>query len=90
MEYNVNIIFDEYLNIKEFIFLPESPYYYELTGVICHFGSNDEGGHFIAYCKNSNNCEWYKFNDSFVSKCYFYEVQNANLPYVLFYNYVQV
>ena len=90
LEYNVNIIFDEYLNIKEFIFSPESPYYYELTGVICHFGSNDEGGHFIAYCKNSNNCEWYKFNDSFVSKCYFYEVQNANLPYVLFYNYVQV
>ena len=90
LEYNVNIIFDEYLNIKEFIFSPESPYYYELTGVICHFGSNDEGGHFIAYCKNSNNCEWYKFNDSYVSKCYFYEVQNANLPYVLFYNYVQV
>ena len=90
LEYNVNIIFDEYLNIREFIFSPESPYYYELTGVICHFGSNDEGGHFIAYCKNSNNCEWYKFNDSFVSKCYFYEVQNANLPYVLFYNYVQV
>ena len=90
LEYNVNIIFDEYLNIREFIFSPESPYYYELTGVICHFGSNDEGGHFIAYCKNSNNCEWYKFNDSYVSKCYFYEVQNANLPYVLFYNYVQV
>ena len=90
LEYNVNIIFDEYLNIREFIFAPESPYYYELTGVICHLGSNDEGGHFIAYCKNSNNCEWYKFNDSFVSKCYFYEVQSANLPYVLFYNYVQV
>ena len=90
LEYNVNIIFDEYLNIREFIFSPESPYYYELTGVICHFGNNDEGGHFIAYCKNSNNCEWYKFNDSYVSKCYFYEVQNANLPYVLFYNYVQV
>ena len=90
LEYNVNIIFDEYLNIKEFIFSTDSPYYYELTGVICHLGSNDDGGHFIAYCKNSNNCEWYKFNDSFVSKCYFYEVQNANLPYVLFYNYVQV
>ena len=90
LEYSVNIVFDEYLNLREFIFSPQSPYYYELTGVICHLGSNDEGGHFIAYCKNSNNCEWYKFNDSFISKCYFYEVQSANLPYVLFYNYVQV
>jgi len=90
LEYNINIVFDEYLNIREYIFANNSPYYYELTGVICHFGSNDEGGHFIAYCKNSNNCEWYKFNDQFVNKCYFYEVQNANLPYVLFYNYIQV
>ena len=89
LEYNVNIVFDEYLNLKDYIFAPDSPYYYELTGVICHYGSNDEGGHFIAYCKNCNNCEWYKFNDQFVTRCRFYEVQNANLPYVLFYNYVQ-
>ena len=90
LEYNVNIVFDEYLNIREYIFANNSPYYYELTGVICHFESNDEEEHFIAYCKNSNNCEWYKFNDQFVNKCNFYEVQNANLPNVLFYNYVQV
>ena len=90
LEYNVNIVFDEYLNIREYIFANNSPYYYELTGVICHIESNDEEGHFIAYCKNSNNCEWYKFNDQFVNKCNFYEVQNANLPNVLFYNYVQV
>ena len=90
LEYNVNIVFDEYLNIREYIFANNSPYYYELTGVICHFESNNEEGHFIAYCKNSNNCEWYKFNDQFVNKCNFYEVQNANLPNVLFYNYVQV
>ena len=90
LEYNVNIVFDEYLNLRDYIFASNSPYYYELTGVICHFGNNDEGGHFIAYCKNSNDCEWYKFNDQFVNKCNFYEVQSANLPYVLFYNYVQV
>ena len=89
LEYNVNIQYDEYLNLREFVFALDSPYYYELTGVICHLGSNDEGGHFIAYCKNSNNCEWYKFNDQFVSKCNFSEVRNANLPYVLFYNYIQ-
>ena len=89
LEFDVNIIFEEYLNLKKYIYLKDSPYYYELTGVICHIGSNDEGGHFIAYCKNSENCEWYKYNDQFVTKCYFDEVKKAKLPYVLFYSYVQ-
>jgi len=88
LEFDVNIIFEEYLNLRKFIFLKDSPYYYELTGIICHFGSNDEGGHFIAYCKNSENCEWYKYNDQFVTKCNFDEVKKTKLPYVLFYSYV--
>ena len=90
IEFNVNIIFEEYLNLRKYIYASDSPYYYELTAVICHFGSNDMGGHFIAYCKNSNNCEWYKFNDQFVTKCSFNEVCRTGLPYVLFYSYVQV
>ena len=89
LEFNVNIIYEEYLNLRKFIYFENSPYYYELIGVICHFGSNDDGGHFIAYCKNSENCEWYKYNDQFVTKCYFDEVKKAKLPYVLFYSYVQ-
>ena len=89
LEFNVNIVLEEYLNIREYIFAPDSPYYYELTGVISHFGGNDEEGHFIAYCKNSNNCEWYKFNDQMVTKCAFDEVTKIGLPYVLFYNYIK-
>jgi len=89
LEFNVNIVYEEYLNLRKYIHFENSPYYYELIAVICHLGSNDEGGHFIAYCKNSENCEWYKYNDQFVTKCYFDEVKNAKLPYVLFYSYVQ-
>ena len=90
LEYDVNIKLEEYIDLREYIFAAESPYYYELIGVICHFVSNDEGGHFIAYCKNSNNCEWYKFNDQLVTKCTFDEVTKTGLPYVLFYNYAKV
>ena len=90
IEFNINIIFEEFLNIKKHIIFRDSPYYYELIGVISHFGSNDMGGHFIAFCKNSNNCEWYKYNDQIVTKCYFNEVKGSGLPYVLFYNYVEV
>jgi len=89
LEYNVNIEFDEYLNLNKYIIDENSPYYYELIGVICHFGSNDMGGHFVAFCKNYNNCEWYKYNDQMVTKCLFNEVRQSGLPYVLFYNYVQ-
>ena len=89
IEFNVNVIFEDYLNLRKYVCDNNSPYYYELTGVICHFGSNDMGGHFIAYCKNCNNCEWYKYNDQIVTKCSFNEVKGTGLPYVLFYNYVE-
>jgi ubiquitin C-terminal hydrolase len=90
LEFNVNIVFEEYLNLRKYVYSPVSPYYYELTGVITHYGDNDSGGHFIAYCKNCNNCEWYKYNDQFVTRCTFNDVVNNGLPYVLFYSYIQV
>mgnify|MGYP002624855671 CR=1 FL=1 len=89
LEFDVNIIFEEYLNLRKYVYSPVSPYYYELTGVITHYGENDSGGHFIAYCKNCNNCEWYKYNDQFVTRCTFNDVVNNGLPYVLFYSYIQ-
>ncbi len=89
IEFNVNIDFDEYLDVRKYVYANDSFYFYELVGVICHFGTNDMGGHFIAYCKNSNNCEWYKYNDSIVTKCDFKEIKNSRLPYVLFYSYLR-
>ena len=61
IEFNVKIIFEEYMDLRNFVINPDSPYYYELKGVISHFGSNDEGGHFIAFCKNSNDCKCISF-----------------------------
>lgn len=90
IEHDVNITFGEYLDISKFVHMTDGPHQYELTGVISHFGTNDDGGHFIAYCKNSNNCKWYKFNDTIVTECSFKEVQGTGLPYVLFYNYFDV
>ena len=90
MEFNVNIVFEEYLNIRKFVFMKESPYYYELTGVICHFGDNDDSGHFIAYCKNCDDCNWYKFNDGVITKCSFSDVCQNGMHYVLFYSYIQM
>ena len=90
IEFDVNIIFEEYLNIKKFVYAYDSPYYYELTGVICHLDSNDNGSHFIAFCKNCNTCEGHKFNDQEVTKGSFNDVKQTGRPYVLFYSYIIV
>ena len=88
LQFKINILFDELLDLRKYIFAGDSPYYYELTGVICHFGTNDDGGHFIAYCKNYKDCQWYKYNDGMVNKCTFNDVKVNGLTYVLFYSFI--
>ena len=90
MEYPIEIVFEEYLNIRKFVFMKESPYYYELTGVICYSNSNDKGGHYIAYCKNCDDCNWYKFDDGTITKCSFSDVCQNGMHCLLFYSYIQM
>ena len=87
LEFNVNVTFEEYLEIANFICSSDSPHYYELKGVI---STHDNGGHFIAYCKNSNNCNWYKYNDDKVEECNFENDVKKGMPYVLFYSHIEV
>ena len=87
--YDIKLQFLEYLEIKKYIFYSASPHYYELVGVVSHLGGSDMSGHFIAFCKNSENCKWYKFNDAIVTESNIQEVLNFGVPYVLFYNYVK-
>jgi len=46
-------------------------------------------GHFIAFCINSENCKWYKFNDAITAESNIQEVLNFGVPYILFYNYAK-
>lgn len=56
---------------------------YDLTGVVCHRGSV-EGGHYIAYCFNAVNGNWYEFDDQFCTQVDIYNVRSSE-AYVLFY-----
>ena len=87
--FDVKLIFEEFIEIKNYVFYTQSPHYYELIGVVSHYGTSDMGGHFIAFCKNSENLKWYKYNDSMVTETSFNEVINSGVPYVLFYNYIK-
>ena len=89
IQYNVEIEFGENLDIRKYVYAQESPNYYELVGVICHFGTNDMGGHFIAFCKNVDNCKWFKYNDGIITLASFNDIKKGGLPYVLFYSYIK-
>ncbi|XP_063424439.1 ubiquitin carboxyl-terminal hydrolase 20-like [Mytilus trossulus] len=56
---------------------------YDLTGVICHHGS-DGSGHYTAYCLNYVNEQWYEFDDTYVTEVDINQVMNCE-AYVLFY-----
>ena len=61
----------------------EEPLIYDLIGVINHYGSMNFG-HYIAFALNSQNDQWYEFNDSSVSAISPDTVCSSN-AYVLFY-----
>ena len=60
---------------------------YDLIGVINHYGSSGNGGHYIAICKK--NDKWFQFNDTDVS-----EFDSTNLitenAYCLFYRKINL
>uniref|UniRef100_A0A668AXK7 Ubiquitin carboxyl-terminal hydrolase n=1 Tax=Myripristis murdjan TaxID=586833 RepID=A0A668AXK7_9TELE len=56
---------------------------YDLLSVICHHGTAGSG-HYIAYCQNVINGQWYEFDDQYVTEVHETVVQNAE-AYVLFY-----
>uniref|UniRef100_A0A673GVK0 Ubiquitin carboxyl-terminal hydrolase n=1 Tax=Sinocyclocheilus rhinocerous TaxID=307959 RepID=A0A673GVK0_9TELE len=56
---------------------------YDLLSVICHHGTASSG-HYIAYCRNELNQQWYEFDDQSVTEVSESCVQNTE-AYVLFY-----
>ena len=89
LEFNVNLNITEYINIRNYVGNSKSPYNYELIGAIIHYGNSGQDGHFVAICKNKNDKQWYKYNDSIVTKTDFNEIKTIGIPYVLFYQIKQ-
>jgi ubiquitin carboxyl-terminal hydrolase 8 len=80
--------FGEIIDLTDFIDKECKEKTYELIAVSTHMGSSGSGGHYIAYCKNKQDNQWYRFNDSFVKKCKFEEV-NSYSPYFLIFKKIQ-
>jgi ubiquitin C-terminal hydrolase len=86
LQFNVTIDFNEYINISDFLFFKKPYIYYELIGVVTHFGPSSDSGHFIAFCKSFVDKRWYKYNDAIVTPCSFQDTKNTGVPYILFYS----
>ena len=87
----VNLNFDEFIELQNYVTSKDSPHTYELIAVISKFGVSSMGSHFIAYCKRLVNYElkWFKFDDMAIYESNFNEVKTSGIPYVLFYSYMK-
>ena len=88
---NISFEYNEFLDLKKYLNLNlnDSPSFYELIGVICLLKSNENEKHFVAFCKNSENCKWYKYNDDSVTLISFGEISINTIPYVMFFSYIK-
>ena len=86
-QFDVKLNFVEELDLTSYIEFKNTGVKYKLIGVITHLGESGMSGHFIAFCKDPLNFEWYKFNDAIVSPVSDFkkEVIDFGMPYLLFY-----
>jgi len=83
--YQCNVKFPEILNLYNYVKLNSKNCVFQLQSVICHIGPSSMGGHFIAYCRHYKDNNWYKYNDSTVTKCTSHNEYLNGMPYILFY-----
>ena len=87
--FDVNkLIFDEIIDITDYInFNFGKKIKYSICGVCTHLGYSGSSGHYIAYCRNSKNGQWYNFNDSTCKACSKDEIYRGS-PYLLLYEQI--
>ena len=82
--YECKVNFPNILNLCNYV-VNKTNTVYQLQSVISHIGPSSMSGHFIAYCRHPQNNEWYKYNDSIVTKCTTQKEYLNGMPYILFY-----
>ena len=88
IQYNIKVNFEPLLDITNIV-INSGNQYYELQGVVKHFGESSSYGHFIAYCRSAvpkfhNN--WYCYNDQTVVEVNNWkDIVEKGDTYILFY-----
>ena len=80
-----NLQFDEIIDVTDYLsFNFGKRIEYQISGICTHLGVSGASGHYIAFCRNKINGEWYNFNDSKVRHCNKSEIHIGN-PYLFIY-----
>ena len=82
---NIKLEFIEDLNLSNYIEKAENTgYLFKLIGVV---SQEQEKGNYIAYCKNLNNQQWFKYNNDSVSQINNFKTQivDSGVINILFY-----
>ncbi|XP_035668964.1 ubiquitin carboxyl-terminal hydrolase 8-like [Branchiostoma floridae] len=86
---NTNVDFPlSSFDMRPFIVGPKPQPHYKLFAVSNHYGTM-EGGHYTAFCKNTGNRKWYKFDDHEVNELSTSSVQSS-AAYILFYSAMEL
>ena len=76
--YSTKLKFNEIINLTPYLSKNISKrIFYNLSGLIYHFGTSGYGGHNIAYCKKKD--QWYEINDSSVEKYSFSDIDTKGV-----------
>ena len=83
-----NLIFDHEINLRNYISLyGGQKTKYKLVAICTHLGSSGQTGHYITFCLNKGNNEWYEFSDSDVNKREEKDIYKGS-PYLLLYEII--
>ena len=87
LQYKIKIDFEENLDLKDYVEYYKDKAFYELIGVVTHYGESGASGHFMARCKSPIDNYWYLYNDAIVTKIEYFTKENffQGNPYILFY-----
>ena len=87
LQYKVKIDFEENLDLKNYVEFFKDQAFYELIGVVTHYGDSGASGHFMARCKSPIDGFWYLYNDAIIQKLEYFTKENflQGNPYILFY-----
>ena len=97
-DFNEYFLFDETLDLSNFVQYENSWKKYFLSGIITQLGKSGYDEHFVAYCRNNINDNFICYNDDSVTQVTIKEAMSSRIsekeyeniiPYILFYHFMK-
>ena len=89
-DFDINVKFEEVINLRKYIFYDNNNFNYELIGVISNINGFREEMHYIAFCKSFVDKKWYLYeDDKQIIEVKFGDVKEKGKVNILIYNCIE-